>query len=133
MAIPASTSGQRNIISTGALNGRGFTTNIQAPYYVQIVQADGSIEIVDSLSGNCFFKVSTVATVVAALNQATLATAAYADLFPGATILVQNYNSTSRGCTIQKIAKSTISNYNDWRIVASDDVGSTGSIGNKPI
>jgi hypothetical protein len=133
MATPATTTGQRTNISTGALNGRGFTSNIQTPYYVQLVQADGSIEIVDSLTGNLLQKNYTVPTVVAALNQATLATAAYADLFPGATVLVQNYNATGSACSIQKIAKSTISTFTDWRVLSTADAVDTGAIAANPI
>lgn len=133
MATPATTTGQRTNISTGALNGRGFTSNIQTPYYVQLVQADGSIEIVDSLTGNLLQKNYTVPTVVAALAQATLATAAYAELFPGATVLVQNYDGSGESCAIQKIAKSTISTYTDWRVISTTDAPSTGGIGSNPI
>lgn len=73
-----------------------------------------------------------VPTVVTSLSQVTLSTAPYVDLAIGSSVVVVNYNATVNGCTLVKISLAG-SNANDWIVVATDLVASTGGIGTNPI
>ena len=122
-------------ISVGALNARtgaaiGDVDN--SPYYVQIVEAEGAIEIVNSLTKQVVYKMETIAKAVAALTQVTLALPQYVALGIGVTLSVVNYDATGEGCTIQKI-DTTNGDYQDWMVIATTDKVSTGTIGVSPI
>jgi hypothetical protein len=133
MAILATTTGTTNI-STGEFNGRVTTAPAidNTPYFVQIVETDGSIEIVNSLTGECSFIVNTNTSVVAALAQIDLALDAYTDLFIGTKVSVVDYDGSGDGCTIQKI-DTTNGDFQDWIVIATDNTVSTGAIGVNPI
>lgn len=133
MAIIAATTGTTNI-STGEFNGRVNTTGDldNTPYYVQIVETNGSIEIVESLTGLVLNTINTTPDVVAALNQTTLSALAYDDKSIGATVVVINWNATATGCVLQKI-DDTNNNFNDWIVVATDNAVNTGAIGVTPL
>lgn len=122
-------------ISVGALNARtgasiGDLDN--SPYYVQIVEAEGAIEIVNSLTKLVVYKMETIAKAVAALTQVTLALPQYVALGIGVTLSVVDYDATGEGCTIQKI-DTTNGDYQDWMVIATTDKLSTGTIGVSPI
>lgn len=122
-------------ISVGALNARtgaaiGDVDN--SPYYVQIVEAEGAIEIVNSLTKQVVYKMETIAKAVAALTQVTLALPQYVALGIGVTLSVVDYDATGEGCTIQKI-DTTNGDYQDWMVIATTDKASTGTIGVSPI
>jgi hypothetical protein len=133
MPIIAAVVGTTNI-STGEFNGRitpaGDITN--TPYYVQIVETNGSIEVVESLTGLVLTTINTTPAVVAALNQTTLSGAIYDDKSIGATVVVVDWNATGTGCVLQKI-DNTNDDYQDWIVVATDGVADTGAIGVNPI
>lgn len=122
-------------ISVGALNGRtgaaiGDVDN--KPYYVQIVESEGAIEIVDSLTKQVVYKMETIAKAVAALTQANLALVQYTALSVGTTLAVEDYDGTGEGCTIQKVS-TTNGDYQDWMVIATTAKASTGTIGVSPI
>lgn len=73
-----------------------------------------------------------VPTVVAALNQATLATAPYVALPVGSSLAVVDYDATTEGCSL---VKTTLANgtFADWIVTSTTDKLSTGSIGTNPI
>jgi hypothetical protein len=136
MAITATTTGTTNI-STGEFNGRIAIAPPPAPvdntpYYVQIVETDGSIEIVNSLTGECSFIINTNTSVVATLAQVDLALDAYTDLFIGTKLSIVDYDGTGDGCTIQKTSTSN-GDFADWIVIATDNTVSTGAIGVNPI
>lgn len=133
MSIIAATTGTTNI-STGDFNGRVTTGGDldNTPYYVQIVETNGSIEIVESLTGLVLNTINTTPDVVAALNRTTLSALAYDDKSIGATVVVINWNATGTGCVLQKI-DDTNNTFADWIVVATDDIVDTGAIGVTPL
>jgi hypothetical protein len=122
-------------ISVGALNARtgaaiGDVDN--APYYVQIVESDGSIEIVNSLTKQVVYKMKTIAEKALVANQAFFALAPQVALSIGTTLAIVNYNATGEGCTVQKI-DTTNGDYQDWMVISTTAKASTGTIGVNPI
>lgn len=123
------------VISVGALNARTGATideKDNKPYYVQIVESEAAIEIVDQLSGEVAYRLDLVSKAVAGLDQATLALPQYVALPVGTTLSVVDYNTTGEGCTIQKVSTAN-GDYQDWMVIATTAKASTGTIGVNPI
>lgn len=75
---------------------------------------------------------SSLPAIVGGLDQVTLALAQYVDLAVGATLLVQDYNTSGDACTIVKLTL-TYGTYKDWVVMATDNVLSSGAIGQAPL
>ena len=73
-----------------------------------------------------------VAQVVAAAAQAYFATAPVVAFGIGKIICVQDYDTSGDAATFQKISTSN-GNFNDWIVIATDNVASSGAIGSSPI
>lgn len=73
-----------------------------------------------------------VPAVVAALSQATLATAPYVALPVGSSLAVVDYDATATGCML---VKTTLANgtFLDWIVTSTTGTLGTGTIGVNPI
>jgi hypothetical protein len=75
---------------------------------------------------------SSLPAIVGGLAQVTLALAQYVDLAVGTTLIVQDYDTSGDACTIVKLSLAS-GDYQDWYVMATDNVLSSGAIGVNPI
>lgn len=106
-----------------------FNTNFQVMY---LDTTTNEIVFIDSKTNVKSATIGNLTSVVAALNQATFATAPYIAMTVGTTIAVKNYNATAKSCVVQKISVAA-GTYEDWIIISTEAVASTGANGYNPI
>jgi hypothetical protein len=128
----------RNASGTNAINIIADTTAPDkinnAPQVSMTVKNGSAVITVVSETQWALAETETVQipSVVAALNQATFATAPYIAMEIGTQICVTNYNATGESCMVQKRTFNNGS-FADWNVISTTAKVSTGTIGANPI
>lgn len=128
----------RNASGTNAINIIADTTapdKINNAPQVSMTVKNGSAVITvvsDTQWALTETEVVQIPSIVAALNQATFATAPYIAMEVGTQICVTNYNATGESCMVEKLSFNSGS-FSDWTVISTTSKAATGTIGANPI